>query len=1174
MAAFKCKMCGGTLEIEEGKTVCICEYCGTKQTVPNANNEKKINLFNRANRLRFACEFDQAASVYESIVAEFPEEAEAYWGLCLCKYGIEYVDDPKTAKKIPTCHRTCFDSIFDDDNFNLAQEYSDVVSKLMYRAEAKNIDILQKSILEIANKEEPFDIFICYKESDENGERTVDSELAHDLYDVLTEKGYKVFYSRITLKAKLGQDYEPYIFSALNTAKIMLAVGTKYEYYNSVWVKNEWNRYLAFMTKDKEKKLIPCYKDIDAYDIPKEFNRLQGQDLSSPRAFQDLVSNIEKILSPSGSKANEKGVVAQQVNVSGNPTEDSLIQRAFAFLEDGNWDKVYEYCEKVLDINVKNQYAYLCKLCADLKVKTPKNLANESEPFNSNANYKKIIRYGDDTLKKEIQGYIDTINNRIKYEEKQKEKKRKEEEQQKHSKALNYYETAKKDAENPQTLKQLFLALECFSCLGYPNDSKNLAKMCRRKIASAANTVIASMYTIGLKSDGTVVAAGEEYGQWDVSDWTDIVEIAASASPHAVGLKSDGKVVAVGTDSWGICNVSNWTDIVEIAVSENYTVGLKSDGTVLTTGNDDFGHIDVSEWKDVIKISTSDSHIVGLKNDGTVVACGRNTFGECDVSDWTDIIAISIYNSQTVGLKSDGTVVAVGYGTDESLVSNWTDIVAITAGENCIIGLKADGTVETVGIYKSCGVSDWTDIATIVTSGKSIVGLKIDGTVVYYGDDDICDITDWVDIVAISIDEAGYNIVGLKSDGTVVSTVEDYSDDWKDIADPLCMQRKPTKRKQNVEENALINKKATETQYRTASEYLNNPKSAIQLQSAIMYFHSLGERKNLTKLYAVNRLSVLDCSKDRTIAIRSNGTVIQTDTKLVGFGKRHISNWTDIISVAVGHYHTVGLKSNGTVIAIGEWCGHPVFVDNWTEIVAIAAGWTHAVGLKSNGTVFVTDSNNSNRYDVSNWRDIVAVSAGWDCVIGLKSDGTVVATGNNRCQQCNVSNWTDIVAISAGDQHTVGLKSDGTVVVCGINSIKNKICEDVKKWKKIVAIAAGKSGDFTLGLKSDGTVVQSGGWYEDRNFDVSNWKNIVAIAAGNKYAVGIREDGTVVSTGNNENGQCDVYHWNYLMDPLTICQMQENKNEYSQKGLCAYCGGTFKGVFTKKCSKCGREKNY
>ena len=292
MAVLKCKMCGGDLVLNSDSTIAECEFCGTQQTVPTADNEKKITLFQRANRLRFACEFDKAAGIYESIVAEFPEEAEAYWGLILCKYGIEYVDDPATAKKIPTCHRSSFDSVMDDSNFELVMENADSTARGVYRNEAKQIEELRKSIIEVSSKEEPYDIFICYKETAPDGDRTIDSVIAQDVYDALTEKGYRVFFSRITLEDKLGQEYEPYIFAALNSAKIMLAFGTDYEYYNAVWVKNEWSRFLQLIAKGEKKTLIPCYKNIDAYDMPKEFAKLQAQDMGKWWAIQDLLRGM------------------------------------------------------------------------------------------------------------------------------------------------------------------------------------------------------------------------------------------------------------------------------------------------------------------------------------------------------------------------------------------------------------------------------------------------------------------------------------------------------------------------------------------------------------------------------------------------------------------------------------------------------------------------------------------------------------------------------------------------------------------------------------------------------------------------------------------------------------------------------------------------------------------
>ena len=123
MAVFKCKMCGGDLNIIEGVSTAECEFCGSIQTIPKVDDEKKLTLFARAERLRTACEFDKAAGVFETIVADFPEEAEAYWGLVLCKYGIEYVDDPATFKKVPTCHRASYDSIIADEDYKSALQY-------------------------------------------------------------------------------------------------------------------------------------------------------------------------------------------------------------------------------------------------------------------------------------------------------------------------------------------------------------------------------------------------------------------------------------------------------------------------------------------------------------------------------------------------------------------------------------------------------------------------------------------------------------------------------------------------------------------------------------------------------------------------------------------------------------------------------------------------------------------------------------------------------------------------------------------------------------------------------------------------------------------------------------------------------------------------------------------
>lgn len=387
MAILNCKMCGGNLKIEPELAVCVCEYCGSKQTVPIVDDEKKISLFARANRLRFACEFDKAYSVYESIVTEYQDEAEAYWGLVLCKYGIEYIDDPKTDRKIPTCHRSSFDSIFEDFNFEMVMECSDVASRAVYCEEAKRIEELRMAIIESSSQEEAYEIFICYKETDEKGERTIDSVLAQDVYDALTDKGYKVFFSRITLEDKLGQEYEPCIFAALNSSKIMLVFGTDYEYYNAVWVKNEWRRFLDLIEKGEKKTLIPCYKDIDAYDMPKEFKHLQAQDMGKVGAVQDLIRGIEKII------GQRQTVQIQFSNMSGK-NSNPLVQRGMMYLEDGEFDVARDYFDRSLDINPVDSNAYLGKFLAENKLNSITDLeGNKIIDFEKSKDFMRAVQF-------------------------------------------------------------------------------------------------------------------------------------------------------------------------------------------------------------------------------------------------------------------------------------------------------------------------------------------------------------------------------------------------------------------------------------------------------------------------------------------------------------------------------------------------------------------------------------------------------------------------------------------------------------------------------------------------------------------------------------------------------------------------------------------------------------
>jgi len=419
MAIIKCKMCGGNLEADDTKTYGTCDSCGSTMTLPKSSDERKVNLFNRANHFRRLNEFDKALLAYENILNEDNSDAEAHWGAVLSRYGIEYVEDPISHERIPTCHRTQYASILSDADYLSALDFApDGYSKSLYEQEAKRIHDIQKEILAISSKEDPFDVFICYKESSESGSRTQDSVLAQDLYYHLTNDGYKVFFSKITLESKLGQQYEPYIFAALNSAKVMVVIGTKPEYFSAVWVKNEWERYLSLVKKDKTKLLIPCYRDMDAYDLPNELSALQSLDMSKIGFIQDLVRGIKKVVvsekeMPKSSSDNVVPVPVLPSNIS------PLLKRAFLCLEDGDFKKADDLLEQVLNFDPECSRAYVGKLMIELKIKQTSELANNKELLSSNSNFQKALRFADPASKVLLNGYNQAIIDRLENERKE-----------------------------------------------------------------------------------------------------------------------------------------------------------------------------------------------------------------------------------------------------------------------------------------------------------------------------------------------------------------------------------------------------------------------------------------------------------------------------------------------------------------------------------------------------------------------------------------------------------------------------------------------------------------------------------------------------------------------------------------------------------------------------------
>ncbi len=426
MAVFKCKMCGASLEAPEGASVATCEYCDSQQTLPRLNDEKITRLYEMANLQWRNKSYDKAMGFFESILLEDNSDAEIYWSMVLCRYGIEYVEDPKTKKRIPTINRTQYTSILADADYKAALEHADLSQKLLYQEEAKEIDKIQQRILALSQKEDPFDVFICYKETDDSTQRrTADSVIGAEIYQRLTREKLRVFFSRHTLEDKFGEEYEPYIFSALNSAKVMIVIGTRLEYINAPWVKNEWSRYHALIKNGDKKVMFTAYRDIDPYDFPEELAVMQGLNLDSLGFMEDLVHAVTKIVN----RESKVKPVKQQSDYTANDKKEALLKRASIFLDNYDWNSAAKYCEKVLDLDPENANAYILKLMAILQVSKEKDISRSTKALEEYADYKNAIRFADSETAERLKQYNDIIKENIAKAE-EAERIRKEEEAQ------------------------------------------------------------------------------------------------------------------------------------------------------------------------------------------------------------------------------------------------------------------------------------------------------------------------------------------------------------------------------------------------------------------------------------------------------------------------------------------------------------------------------------------------------------------------------------------------------------------------------------------------------------------------------------------------------------------------------------------------------------------------
>ena len=518
----------------------------------------------------------------------------------------------------------------------------------------------------------------------------------------------------------------------------------------------------------------------------------------------------------------------------------------------------------------------------------------------------------------------------------------------------------------------------------------------------------AGWHLLSLKEDGSVTGGGNNLsGELDVGNWKDVVSV-STGPEHTVGVKSDGTAVAVGSTSDGKCAVDIWKNLVQADAGETLTLGLREDGTAVAAGSNRQGQCDVSGWSGVIQVAAGAEHSLGLREDGTVLAAGSDEAGQCDVGGWAGIVRVDACGAVSAGLQEDGTVALAGDADGMQDALSWKGVVDIALGDGFLAGLLANGQVVTAGNIACLGngTAAWSGIQVIAAGEGTLFGRKADGSIVRtsYACGTVSKEA-FSDVVRVA--SGGGWLLGLREDGTVISwgasgglEGQTRVADWTGIADiAACSQAAIGIREDGtvlVAGQSSGNGADREDSSGGASDWLDEIAgwSGIR-QAAITDDLALGLREDGTVVAAGALAETLDFSEwtqivslsagnGEAVGVKEDGTVLST--------ARALSGQSAAASAAVGGDYVVVVGEDGSAQVTGT-NGGAANVYSWKDIVQAAAGKNHTVGLRSDGTVVAAGANENGQCEIGGWTDVVFIAAGDYYTLGIQSDGTLLFAG-------------------------------------------------------------------------------------------------------------------------------------------------------------------------------------
>lgn len=651
-------------------------------------------------------------------------------------------------------------------------------------------------------------------------------------------------------------------------------------------------------------------------------------------------------------------------------------------------------------------------------------------------------------------------------------------------------------------------------------------------------------FTAGLHKDGTVILAGGDRAMGHLLDgWRDVAGLFTDyEGKHVYGItRTEGKLISTALLPFG---VRKWRHLVCGAASARGIVGVTSRGRILCSNTADrkfFG----KRTGEYVACALGMGHVAALCKSGEVISTGRNEFGQAATARWGNVYTgfesfsaarreaftqkerterayqkalseaarharrLSCGERLTACIQADGHVNATA---GLRLVKKWTDVCALSCGSAHILALHKDGRVSADGnnVGGCCHVEEWRGGKAVIAGKYHSLCLTEDGRVLF----------------------AGWNVHGQ---GNV--------EEWKHIR--------------------LLRGTDTYTVGVDVSGRIFTSGKKLPFDPALL------------ESEAWKGLVDLAVSEHHIVGLRTDGRVVTLgdDSCLVSAAKGQrgvldVSSWRGIRAIAAGDGFTVGLCYGGHVVAAGRNDKGQCDTSAWQHAMYVGCGRSYTVALLADGSVVTAGQHKSGHggketpsvtggavmawekaettgyepFHTAYMTDILTLCAGPEHLVAVDRHGQVMAEGLDMDGQCTSAStflmFRDIRQLDGYgvfDNMLSTLKSheaDGAQISTKAQREQKQIAEDVilplprdpMPWQartKRLAVSVGQGLFHTayIGEAEKACVIHRHGSVSG---DVESWTETQALACGTHHTVAVLKDGSLVATGRNAEGQCDV----------------------------------------------------